>query len=75
VTNKVTDFTTINDTLYPTTQAVDTYLTAQVPPLVETFIDGLVAQDLQDVTTVGNTTTDNIEFTGGVGVLLIIHLH
>jgi hypothetical protein len=69
VTNKVTDFTTINDTLYPTTQAVDTYLTAQVPPLVETFIDGLVAQDLQDVTTVGNTTTDNIEFTGGVGVL------
>jgi len=69
VTNKVTDFTTINDTLYPTTQAVDTYLTAQVPPLVEIFIDGLVAQDLQDVTTVGNTTTDNIAFTGAVGVL------
>jgi hypothetical protein len=69
VDNKVTDFTTINNTLYPTTQAVDTYLTAQVPPLVETFIGGIVAQDLQDVTTVGNTTTDNIEFTGSVGVL------
>ena len=69
VDNKVTDFTTINNTLYPTTQAVDTYLTTQVPDLVETFIGGLVAQDLQDVTTVGNTTTDNIEFTGGVGVL------
>jgi hypothetical protein len=69
VTNKVTDFTTINDNLYPTTQAVDTYLTAQVPPLVETFIGGLVAQDLQSVTTEGNTTTDNIAFTGGVGVL------
>ena len=69
VDNKVTDFTTINDTLYPTTQAVDTYITAQVPDLVETFIGGLVAQDLQDVTTVGNTTTDNIQFTGGVGVL------
>jgi hypothetical protein len=70
VDNKVTDFTTINDTLYPTTQAVDTYITAVVPDLVDTFIGGIVAQDLQDVTTVGNTTTDNIEFTGGgVGVL------
>jgi len=69
VDNKVTDFTTINDTLYPTTQAVDTYLTAVVPDLVDTFIGGLVAQDLQDVTTVGNTTTDNIAFTGAVGVL------
>ena len=69
VTNKVTDFTTINDTLYPTTQAVDTYVTAVVPDLVETFIGTLASQDLQDVTTVGNTTTDNIAFTGGVGVL------
>jgi hypothetical protein len=69
VDNKVTDFTTINDTLYPTTQAVDTYITAVVPDLVDTFIGGLVAQDLQDVTTVGNTTTDNIQFTGAVGVL------
>ncbi|CAB4151637.1 LbR_YadA-like domain containing protein [uncultured Caudovirales phage] len=69
VDNKVTDFTTINDTLYPTTQAVDTYLTAVVPDLVDTFLGGVVAQDLQDVTTVGNTTTDNIAFTGGVGVL------
>jgi hypothetical protein len=40
VTNKVTDFTTINDTLYPTTQAVDTYITAVVPDLVETFMVG-----------------------------------
>jgi hypothetical protein len=69
VDNKVTDFTTINDTLYPTTQAVDTYITAVVPDLVDTFIGGLVAQDLQQVTTEGNTTTDNIQFTGGVGVL------
>jgi hypothetical protein len=69
VDNKVTDFTTINDTLYPTTQAVDTYITAVVPDLVDTFIGGLVAQDLQDVTTEGNTTTDNIAFTGAVGVL------
>jgi hypothetical protein len=69
VDNKVTDFTTINNTLYPTTQAVDTYITSVVPDLVETFIGGIVAQDLQDVTTVGNTTTDNIEFTGSVGVL------
>jgi hypothetical protein len=69
LTNKVTDFTTINDTLYPTTQAVDTYLTAQVPPLVETFLGGVVAQDLQSVTTEGNTTTDNIQFTASAGVL------
>ena len=70
VDNKVTDFTTINDTLYPTTQAVDTYIAAVVPDLVDTFVSGLVAQDLQDVTTEGNTTTDNIAFTGAVGVLL-----
>jgi hypothetical protein len=69
VTNKVTDFTTINDTLYPTTQAVDTYITAVVPDLVETFVGTLASQDLQQVTTEGNTTTDNIAFTGGVGVL------
>jgi hypothetical protein len=68
-TNKVTDFTTINDTLYPTTQAVDTYLTAVVPDLVETFVGTLASQDLQQVTTEGNTTTDNIAFTGAVGVL------
>ena len=67
--NKAIDFTTINDTLYPTTQAVDTYITAVVPDLVDTFVSGLVAQDLQDVTTEGNTTTDNIAFTGAVGVL------
>jgi hypothetical protein len=69
VDNKAIDFTTINDTLYPTTQAVDTYLTAAVPELVDTFLDGYVAQDLQQVTTEGNTTTDNIAFTGAVGVL------
>jgi hypothetical protein len=69
VDNKAIDFTTINDTLYPTTQAVDTYITAVVPDLVDTFVSGLVAQDLQDVTTEGNTTTDNIAFTGAVGVL------
>ena len=70
VDNKAIDFTTINDTLYPTTQAVDTYITAVVPDLVDTFVSGLVAQDLQSVTTEGNTTTDNIAFTGAVGVLL-----
>ncbi len=69
VDNKVTDFTTINDVLYPTTQAVDTYITAVVPDLVDAFVGGLVAQDLQSVTTEGNTTTDNIAFTGAVGVL------
>lgn len=51
VDNKVTDFTTINDTLYPTTQAVDTYLTAQVPTLVETFIDSGVEVTTNKATT------------------------
>ena len=69
VTNKVTDFTTINDNLYPTTQAVDTYITAVVPPLVETFIDGLVTQDLQSVTDNGDTTDNNIQFNGTAGIL------
>jgi hypothetical protein len=69
VDNKVTDFTTINDTLYPTTQAVDTYITAVVPDLVDTFIDGLVAQDLQSVTDNGDTTDNNIQFNGTAGIL------
>jgi hypothetical protein len=69
VDNKVTDFTTINDTLYPTTQAVDTYVTAVVPDLVETFIGGLVAQDLQSVTDNGDTTDNNIQFNGTAGIL------
>ena len=51
VDNKVTDFTTINDVLYPTTQAVDTYLTSQVPSLVETFIDGAVELNTNKATT------------------------
>jgi len=51
VDNKVTDFTTINDNLYPTTQAVDTYLTAQVPSLVETFLDSNVELNTNKATT------------------------
>ena len=51
VDNKVTDFTTINDTLYPTTQAVDTYLTAQIPDLVETFLDSNVELNTNKATT------------------------
>jgi hypothetical protein len=51
VDNKVTDFTTINNTLYPTTQAVDTYLTAQVPDLVETFLDSNVELNTNKATT------------------------
>lgn len=51
VDNKVTDFTTINNTLYPTTQAVDTYLTAQVPDLVETFLDSNVELNTNKSTT------------------------
>lgn len=58
VDNKVTDFTTINDTLYPTTQAVDTYLTAQVPDLVEIFLDSnveVITNKATDFTTVNDT--------------------
>jgi len=51
VNNKVTDFTTINDTLYPTTQAVDTYITAVVPDLVETFLDSNVELNTNKATT------------------------
>ena len=51
VDNKATDFTTINDTLYPTTQAVDTYVTTVVPDLVETFIDSNVELTTNKVST------------------------
>ncbi|CAB5216984.1 hypothetical protein UFOVP200_28 [uncultured Caudovirales phage] len=64
VDNKVTDFTTINNTLYPTTQAVDTYLTAQVPTLVETFIDTSVEHTENkaiDFTTVNDTLYPSVK--------------
>ena len=51
VDNKVTDFTTINNTLYPTTQAVDTYVTAVVPDLVDTFLDSNVELNTNKATT------------------------
>lgn len=51
VDNKATDFTTINDTLYPTTQAVDTYVTAVVPDLVEIFLDSNVELTTNKVST------------------------
>jgi hypothetical protein len=58
VDNKAVDFTTINDTLYPTTQAVDTYITEQVPGLVETFVDASfekIDNKATDFTTVNDT--------------------
>lgn len=64
VTNKVTDFTTINDTLYPTTQAVDTYLTAVVPDLVETFLDSNVELNTNkaiNFTTVNDTLYPSVK--------------
>ena len=50
VTNKATDFTVINNVKYPTTQAVDTYLTAQVPPLVASSLSGVEIQTNKDAT-------------------------
>jgi len=62
--NKVTDFTTINNTLYPTTQAVDTYVTAVVPDLVETFLDGNVELNTNkatDFTTINDTLYPSVK--------------
>lgn len=64
VDNKATDFTTINNTLYPTTQAVDTYLTAQVPDLVETFLDSNVELNTNkatDFTTINDTLYPSVK--------------
>jgi len=64
VDNKVTDFTTINDTLYPTTQAVDTYVTAVVPDLVETFLDSNVELNTNkaiDFTTINDTLYPSVK--------------
>lgn len=48
--NKVNDFTTINSVLYPTTEAVDAYLTTQVPPLVSSALTGVEIQTNKDTT-------------------------
>jgi hypothetical protein len=48
--NKVNDFTTINSVLYPTTEAVDAYLTTQVPPLVSSALTGVEIQSNKDAT-------------------------
>ena len=50
VDNKVNDFTTINSVLYPTTEAVDAYLTTQVPPLVSSALTGVEIQTNKDAT-------------------------
>ncbi len=48
--NKVNDFTTINSVLYPTTEAVDAYLTTQVPPLVSSALTGVEIQTNKNAT-------------------------
>jgi len=50
VDNKVNDFTTINNVLYPTTEAVDAYLTSQVPDLVDSSLTGVEVQTNKDST-------------------------
>jgi hypothetical protein len=56
--NKVNDFTTINSVLYPTTEAVDAYLTTQVPPLVSSALTGVEIQtNKSDSYTVSSTIT------------------
>lgn len=51
VANKATGFGTLNNTLYPTTQAVATYVAAQIP----------TTPSLQSVATVGNSYTEQIQ--------------
>ncbi len=56
--NKVNDFTTINSVLYPTTEAVDAYLTTQVPPLVSSALTGVEIQtNKSDSYTVSSSIT------------------
>lgn len=50
VDNKVNDFTIINSVLYPTTEAVDAYLTSQVPDLVDSALTGVEVQTNKDAT-------------------------
>lgn len=51
VANKATSFGTLNNTIYPTTQAVATYVAAQIP----------ATPSLQSVATVGNSYTGQIQ--------------
>jgi len=67
VANKATSFTTLNNTLYPTTQAVATYVTAQINTLltdtVPTRTGAVVAFDRPSVyNTVVSPATGNITF-------------
>jgi hypothetical protein len=48
--NKVNDFAVINSVLYPTTEAVDAYLTSQVPDLVDSALTGVEVQTNKDST-------------------------
>ena len=64
VDNKVNDFTTIDAITYPTTEAVDAYLTASIPSLVETFIDGSVELNTNkaiDFATVNDTLYPSVK--------------
>lgn len=49
VANKATDFTVLNHTLYPTTQAVDAEITTVVPPLVAGLMGGYELQSNKNV--------------------------
>lgn len=58
VDNKVNDFTTINSVLYPTTEAVDAYLTSQIPDLVDSALTGVEIQtNKSDSYTVSSSIT------------------
>jgi hypothetical protein len=46
IANKATDFTTLNNTLYPTTQAVSNYVSANYVPLSRTLTINGTTQDL-----------------------------
>jgi hypothetical protein len=59
--NKVNDFTVINSVLYPTTEAVDAYLTTQVPPLVSSALTGVEIQSNKD-TDVALTANSDVKY-------------
>lgn len=48
--NKATDFSVINNVKYPTTEAVDGYLTSQVPTLVSSALTGVEVQTNKNAT-------------------------
>lgn len=69
VANKATTFTTLNNTLYPSTQAVSNYMSSNYVPLTRTLTINGTTQDLSTNRTWTVTAATPNSLTNGYGIL------